>query len=43
MKKTFFAGIIIFSCLFTWSGSTEFFAQDMVRAIVTNKNDMVKA
>ena len=43
MKKTIFTGIIIFSCLFTWCGIPKLFAQDMVRAIVTNKNDVVKA
>lgn len=43
MKKTFLAGIIIFSCLFTWCGTSKLFAQDMVRSIVTKKNDVVKA
>lgn len=43
MKKTFFAGIIIFSCLFTWCGTTRLVAQDMVNAIRNKKNDVVKA
>lgn len=43
MKKSLFAGIVIFSSLFTWCGTTRLIAQDMVRAIVTNKIEVVKA
>ncbi|NTV18133.1 MAG: hypothetical protein HGA83_01730 [Bacteroidales bacterium] len=43
MKKTLLAGIIIFSVLFTWGGSTKLLAQDFSTKIFRGEVEEVKA